>query len=160
MFQVGTFVVTILAFLVLFWLIQRYGFKPLARVMETRRLHVEKEISDAEEQRAQAEQLLQEQRTLLEQARTDAKQLLDTARIRSDEQAREIIADARAEADRLLEEARTLIERERADALDEVLQKVAAITVDLADRLLRGHVTSEVHEEMLAEAQKQLEEVV
>ncbi|WDL95202.1 F0F1 ATP synthase subunit B [Alicyclobacillus sp. ALC3] len=159
-FEVGTFVVSIITFLILFWLIQRFGFKPLANVMEQRRLHVEKQISDAEEQRTESEKLLHEQRTLLEQARKDAKQLLDAARTRSDEQAREIIAEAQAEAQRLLNEARQMIDRERTEALNAALEKVAGITVELADKLLRGHVTEPVHVEMLAEAEKQLGELV
>lgn len=160
MFEVGTFVVSILTFLILFWIIQRFGFKPLANVMEKRRMHVEKEISDAEDQRTEAERLLQEQRTLLDEARKDAKQLLDAARTRSDEQGREIIAQAQNESQRLLEEARKLIERESTEALNAALEKVAVITVELTDKLLRSHVSTELHQEMLAEAQQQLGELV
>lgn len=160
MFEVGTFVVSIITFLILFWLIQKFGFKPLANVMEQRRLHVEKQISDAEDHRDEAEKLLAEQRALLEQARLDARNLLDAARSRADEQSRTIIAEAQAESQRLLDEARQLIERERTEALNATLEKVAGLTVELADRLLRNHVTETVHQEMLQEAEKQLGELV
>ncbi|MDQ0189423.1 F0F1 ATP synthase subunit B [Alicyclobacillus cycloheptanicus] len=160
MFETGTFVVSIVTFLILFWLIQRFGFKPLANIMEQRRLHVEKQISDAEQQRAEAEKLLAEQRALLEQARQDARNLLDAARARADEQARSIIAEAQAESQRLLDEARQLIERERTEALNAALQQVAEITVELTSKLLRNHVSETVHKEMLQEAEKQLGELV
>ncbi|WDM02884.1 F0F1 ATP synthase subunit B [Alicyclobacillus cycloheptanicus] len=159
-FETGTFVVSIVTFLILFWLIQRFGFKPLANIMEQRRLHVEKQISDAEQQRAEAEKLLAEQRALLEQARQDARNLLDAARARADEQARSIIAEAQAESQRLLDEARQLIERERTEALNAALQQVAEITVELTSKLLRNHVSETVHKEMLQEAEKQLGELV
>lgn len=160
MFEIGTFVVSIITFLILFWLIQKFGFKPLANVMEQRRQHVEKQISDAETQRADAEKLLAEQRAMLEQARVDARNLLDAARARADEQVRTILAEAQAESQRQLDEARQLIERERTEALNAALEKVAGLTVELTDRLLRSHVSEAVHQEMLAEAQKQLGELV
>ncbi|MCL6548509.1 MAG: F0F1 ATP synthase subunit B [Alicyclobacillus sp.] len=160
MFETGTFVVSIVTFLILFWLIQKFGFKPLARMLEQRRLHVERQISEAEQNRAEAERLLAEHRALLEQSRQEARQLLDAARARADEQSREIIAAAQAEAQRLLEEARQLIERERTEALNAALDRVAELSIELTQKLLRGHVSESVHQEMVEEAQKHLGELV
>jgi len=158
--QVGTMIVSVVAFLIMFLIIQRFGFKPLGRMLEQRRIHIETEINEAEQGRAQAERLLAEQRQLLEQARNEAKQLLDAARSRADEQARELVQEAQTESARILAEGRQLIERERAEALNEVYTKVAALTVELTTKLLRNHVSQSVHDEMVAEAEKRLGELV
>lgn len=160
MFEFGTFIVSILGFLIMFWIIKVYGFAPLAKMLEQRRLFVEGQLSEAEQGRIQAEQYLQEQRQLLEQARQQAKDLLESARVRSEDQAREIIAAAQAEANRLLEEGRELIERERTEVLNEVLAKVSSLTVEISEKLLREHVTEQVHDEMVVEAEKRVGELV
>jgi F-type H+-transporting ATPase subunit b len=159
-FQLGTFLISIITFIIMFLLIRAFGFKPLANMLEQRRIHIETQISEAERGRQEAEKLLAEQRQLLEQARQDAKNLLETARVRAEEQANQIIAQAQAEAARVIEEARQSIERERTEALNAVMDRVAALTVELTSKLLRNHVSPAVHNEMVAEAEKQLGELV
>lgn len=160
MFELGTFIFSILCFLLMFWIVSRFGFKPIAKMLEQRRVHVETQIADAERGRIEAERILAEQQQLLEQARTDAKNLLEAARVRADEQARTIIQEAQAESERVLAEGRALIERERAEALNEVLKKVTGLTVELTTKLLHNHVNAQVQEEMLSEAEKRLGELV
>lgn len=156
----GTLIVSLLGFLITFWIIAKVAFKPLAKMMEQRRLHIEGQIRDAEDGRAQAERILAEQRELLEQTRHDAKEIMDVARVRAETQAQDIVQQAQAETQRLLAEGRSLIERERAEAMNGVLEKVAGLTVELTTKLLRNHVTEPVHADMLGEAQKQLGELV
>lgn len=160
MFELGTFIFSILCFLLMFWIVSRFGFKPIAKMLEQRRVHVETQIADAERGRIEAERILAEQQQLLEQARSDAKNLLEAARVRADEQARTIIQEAQAESERVLAEGRALIERERAEALNEVLKKVTGLTVELTTKLLHNHVNAQVQEEMLSEAEKRLGELV
>lgn len=160
MFEIGTFVFSIVMFLIMFWIVSRFGFKPIANMLEKRQTHVETQISEAEENRAQAERLLHEREQLLEEARQEAKYIIDSARSRADEQGRELIAQAQAEVARLLEDNRKQIGRERQEALDSVLTRVSELTVELTTMLLHNHVSPEVHTEMLEEAEKRLGELV
>ncbi len=159
-FELGTFLVSIVTFLIMFLIIKRYGFGPMAKMLEKRRLYVETQITDAEQNRLQAERFLTEQQQLLESARQQAKELLDTARIRADEMAREIVNDAQAESRRLLEENRQLIERERAEVLSGVMASVSGLTVELSEKLLRRSLSHEAHREMVEEAEKLLGELI
>lgn len=156
----GTMIVSLLGFLITYWIIAKVAFKPLANMMNQRRIHIEGQIQSAEDGRAEAERLLAEQRELLDQARRDAKELMDVARVRAEEQAQEIVKQAQAEAQRLLAEGRSLIERERAEALNGVMEKVAGLTVELTTKLLRNHVSEPVHKDMLTEAERHLGELV
>ncbi|EJY56621.1 ATP synthase F0, B subunit [Alicyclobacillus hesperidum URH17-3-68] len=159
-FQVGTFIFSIISFLIVFFFIQRFAFRPLAKMLEQRRQHVESQITEAEKSREEAASLLAEQRRLLDEARKEAKNLLDAARVRADEQAREILLKAEEEASRILEENRQAIVRERDEALAAVTQRVAELSVELTAKLLHSHVSPELHREMVAEAEKRLGELV
>lgn len=159
-FQVGTFVFSIISFLIVFFIVQRFAFKPLARMLEQRRKHVETQIHEAEKSREEAANMLSEQKRLLDEARKEAKHLLDAARVRSDEQAREMIQKAADEASRILEENRAVIARERDEALAAVTARVAELSVELTTKLLHNHVSTELHQEMVTEAEKRLGELV
>lgn len=160
MFEVGTFIFSIIMFLIMFWLVSRFGFKPIQKMLEQRRLHIETQIQEAESGRMEANRILAEQHRLLEDARKEAKNLLDVARARTEEQARKMMQDAQAEAERVLAEGRNLIERERAEAMNEVMTKVANLTVELTTKLLEGHVTAEVNQTLLSEAEQRVGELV
>lgn len=160
MFELGTFIVSIVAFLIMYWIIRRYGFGPMAKMLEKRRQYVEGQITDAEQNRLQAEQFLTEQRQLLEAARHQAKELLDAARLRAEEQATDILNEAQSESRRLLEENRQMIERERTEVLNGVMASVSALTVELSEKLLRRNLSLEAHEEMVKEAEKLLGELI
>lgn len=160
MFEVGTFIFSIVMFLVMFWIVWSFGFKPIARMLEQRREHVTSQIEEAEHGREEAERILAEQKRVLEESRNDAKAIMEAARTRAEEQTRTMIEEAQAESARVLDEGRLLIERERAEAMSEVLTKVANLTVELTTKLLAEHVTAQVQEEMLAKAERQLGELV
>jgi len=160
LFEIGTFVFSIVMFLIMFWIVSRFGFKPIAKMLENRRAHVETQITEAEESRAQAERLLNERAQLLEEARQEARYIIESARSRADEQGRQLLVQAQAEAARMLEDNRKQIERERQEALNSVLGTVSDLTVELTTKLLHDHVSAEVHKEMLAEAEKKLGELV
>lgn len=160
MFETGTFVMSIVMFLIMFWIVSYFGFKPIARMLESRRVHVTTQIEDAEKGRSEAEAILAEQKRLLEEAKNEARAIMEAARARADEQAQQLIRDAQAEAERVIAEGRELIERERTEALTAVLTKVSNLTVELTTKLLQSHVTAEVQQEMLSEAEKRLGELV
>lgn len=160
MFEFGTFVVSIITFLILFLIIRRFGFDPFNNILEKRRQFVIDQLNEAERNRLQTDQYLNDQRQLLENARHQAHELLDAARQRADEQAREIVRLAQEEAQQLLEANRQLIERERAEAMNKVLTAVSSLTVELSEKMLRRHSGEAEHQAMIAEAEAQLGELV
>lgn len=160
MFELGTFLVSIVGFLIVFAIIFKLGYKPFARILEARRVYVETQVSEAEQRKLQAEEILAENQRILEDARRQSREILDTARLRADEHLRSVVENAEKESKRLLEEAREQIERERKETLATVLQSASALTVQMAEKLLLNHVTPAVHEELEKEAKERLGELV
>lgn len=160
MFEIGTFIFSIVMFLIMFLIVWRFGFRPIANMLEQRRVHIETQILDAEKGRQEAAQVLKSQQKMLDDARNEVKAMLDAARTRADEQGRKLLADANVEAERILAEGRALIERERAEAMTGVLAKVAELTCELTTKLLQTHVSAETNAALLADAEKRLGELV
>ena len=160
MFELGTFIVSIVGFLIVFWIIFHYGYRPFAKILDQRRMYVESQITDAEARKVQADAVLAENQKLLDDARRQSKEVIENARLRADEHMRSVIEAAEKESRRLLEEAREQIERERKETLDTVLQTASALTVQVAEKLLMNHVTPSVHEELEKEAEARLGELV
>ncbi|WP_373232183.1 F0F1 ATP synthase subunit B [Cohnella sp.] len=136
----SNFVVQLIAFVILFLLLQRYAFKPLFGIMEKRREQVQEQMSSAESNRKQAELLLEEQKQALQQARKEAHDVIEQAKKTGVKQADAVVEAAKAEADRLKAEALKDIETEKNNAVAALKAEVSGLSVLIASKIIEKQV--------------------
>lgn len=151
-FELGTAIVQLIAFLILFWFLAKYAWGPLVKMLNDRREYIENQISAAEREREEAERILEEHRKLVEKARRDAHEWMENARRTSERQASEILAAAEAEARRIKEEALAEIQSEKEKALAELRDQVGELSVLLAGRILAREIDTGSHRELVERA--------
>lgn len=144
-----SFVFAIISFGILYWLLNKYAFGPLFGIMEKRREQVLKELSDAENSRAEAAKLLEEQKQALEQARKDAHNVMEQARQTSSRQAEAIIEQAKAESSRIKEEALRDIENEKNKAVAALRSQVADMSVLIASKIIEKEIDEKSQQELV-----------
>ena len=132
-----TVVAQVLAFLLLVWLLSKYAWKPLMKMMEQRRTSNEARLAHAQEERQQAEKIKKEYQEEMRQARHEAQEVIARATKISEERAVEILALAREEAEKVKKSALVDIERERDRAILEVKAQVADLSVAVAEKIIR-----------------------
>jgi F-type H+-transporting ATPase subunit b len=76
----GLMIWTIVCFLITLWVLKRYAFGPIQKMLDDRREQIRRSIEDAEHSRDEARKLLEEHRELMNQARSDAEKILAEAR--------------------------------------------------------------------------------
>ncbi|XEC95316.1 F0F1 ATP synthase subunit B [Paenibacillus tarimensis] len=133
-------VFAIVAFGILYWLLNKYAFGPLFGIMEKRRELVQEQITTAENNRKQAEQHLSEQKQALEQARKEAYEIIEQAKVTSNKQADEIVQSAKSEAVRLKDEAVKDIESEKNKAIAALRGEVSGMSVKIASKILEKQI--------------------
>lgn len=148
-------VFAIIAFAILYWLLNKYAFGPLFSVMEKRRERVQAELEQAEADRKKAEQLLAEQTEALEKARKEAYEVLEKARQTSSKQADDMINEARAEAARLKEDAVREIENEKQKAVADLRSQVGELSVLIASKIIEKEVDAKEQEALIRDHLKQ-----
>jgi len=142
-------VITIIAFGILYWLLNKYAFGPLFGIMEKRRQLVKEELAAAEESRKAAEQYLAEQKQAIEEARRQAYEMIEQAKNTSSKQAEEIIQAARNEANRLKEEALRDIESEKNKAVAALRSQVSGLSVLIASKIIEKQIDEKSHQELI-----------
>jgi F-type H+-transporting ATPase subunit b len=145
----SNFFVQLVAFLILFFLLQRFAFKPLFGIMEKRRQMVLEQMDSAKKNREEADQFIEEQKQALQQARKEAHDIIEQARITSSRQADDIIQTARSESDRLKEEARREIEAEKNKALAALKAQVSGLSVLIASKIIEKQVDEQSQKELV-----------
>lgn len=149
-------VFSIIAFLILYWLLRKFAFGPLFSVMEKRREHVLNELQSAERDRKEAQELLAEQRKALENARKEAHDILEQARITSAKQAEDIISAAKEEANRIKAEALKEIENEKNKAIAQLKSQVSAMSVLIASKIIEKQIDEKTQQELVEHYMKEV----
>ena len=144
-----TTVITMIAFLGLYLLLNKYAFGPLFGIMEKRRELVKEEISAAETSRKDAEKLLEEQKQALQQARKEAYEIIEQARATSSRQADDILAGAKAESVRLKDEAVKDIENEKNKAIAALRSQVSGMSVLIASKIIEKQIDEKSQEQLV-----------
>jgi F-type H+-transporting ATPase subunit b len=133
-------VFTIIAFLILYWLLTRYAFGPLFSVMEKRRQLVLQQMNEAAQTREQAAAYVEEQKQALQQARKEAYDIIEQSKQTGNKQAEQIIVQAKDEAVRLKDEAVREITSERNKAVAELRSEVGKASVQIASKLIQKEI--------------------
>jgi F-type H+-transporting ATPase subunit b len=125
-------------FAVLFFLLQRFLFKPVRGMLDARAQRVRESIEQAERAHRQAQQAEADRQALLAETRREAEQI----RARADEQAKRILADAETRAKERQQLAETQAEATARQIEERVMTQVRVQLADLVvmavDRVTRG----------------------
>jgi F-type H+-transporting ATPase subunit b len=100
--SLGTMIYQAFIFTVLTFLLKKYVLAKLVNVIETRKLHIEKQLQIAEMNKQEAAQNLESSNDTLKQARKSAREIMN----HSETEADLIIHDAKVEARKILKEAK------------------------------------------------------
>src|ERR1700750_2954146 len=76
----GLMIWTIVCFLITLFVLKRYAFGPVQKMIDDRRDRIRQSLDEADHAREEARQLLEEHRKLIASAQTDAEQILSEAR--------------------------------------------------------------------------------
>jgi len=154
--------VSLVQFLILYWLLRRFLWVPVTKALETRAAKIREGLELAEEARLDRERLKQEVETLLAQARAEANAIADRTAQAAEAAAAATRAEAKTEADRLRERGRLDARQLHDQALAQLRGELASMVVLAASRHLGREISAEQHraliEQSLDEAAPQLTE--
>lgn len=149
-------VIAMIAFAVLYWLLNKYAFGPLFDVMEKRRQLVLEQMNTAESSRKAAEKQMEEQKLALQQARKEAYEIIEQSRTTSSKQAEEIVQTAKSEASRLKDDALKDIESEKNKAIATLRNEVGGISVKIASKIIEKQVDEKSQEHLIGQYLKEV----
>jgi F-type H+-transporting ATPase subunit b len=133
----GLFIWTTVIFVVFFFLLRAFAWKPIMEMIQAREERIESSLQEAEAAREAMSQLKSENEALMKEARAERDKLLREAndmRERIIKEARNEASDAAAQE---REKARQQIEAEKMQAIHEIRQTSASLAIEVAEKILR-----------------------
>jgi F-type H+-transporting ATPase subunit b len=148
----GLMIWTIVLFLITLWVLKRYAFGPIQKMIDERREQIRQSIEAADAARDESRKLLEEHRQLIAQARGEAEAILAEARRTRESMEHRMREETEAERQRRLEETRKEIAAETARALEQIRAEVADLTLEAASRVVGRALDADRDRELIAEA--------
>lgn len=147
-------VAQIVNFLIIFWLLKKFAFKPILAVLEKRKetiLQTQKNAENAENALAQASEKEQE---ILSAAQKEAKHLIENATAQASILIEKANAAGKHQVEKMLIDAKTQLEKDRKDTEKELVKHVAILAVTMLKASLKDLLDEKDAEKILTKAAK------
>lgn len=139
----GLFFWMMIAFLVVFVLLCKFGFPVITQSVEKRKNFIDESLQQAHEAQERLANIEKEGESILQEAREKQALILKEAAQTRDAIVEQAQAKARQESARLIDEAKTAIAQERSAAIADIRRQVATLSVDIAGKVLRKNLADD-----------------
>jgi len=135
--NIGLVVWTTLCFAILIFILGKYAWKPILAAVKEREDSIEGALLKAEALKEEMARMTSENEDLLKQARAERDTILSEARKVKEQIINDAKDAANTEGSKLIEKARIEIDSQKAIAMADVKNQVAALSLDIAEKVLR-----------------------
>ncbi|RYY66725.1 MAG: ATP synthase F0 subunit B [Chitinophagaceae bacterium] len=143
----GLFFWTLLAFLIVFFLLRKFAWGPILSSLNAREQGIAESLESAQRVKAEMAELKSENESLLAKAREERAQLLKEARETRDKMVNEAKDQAKVEANKIIAEAQAAINAQKMAALTEVKNQVGKLVIEVTEKVLRKELSGQQAQE-------------
>jgi len=136
----GLFFWMTVVFLVVFFILWKYGFPVIVKMVDERKAFIDESLKKAHEANERLANIQKEGESILQEAREKQAQILKEAAETRDAIVEKAQDKARSEGARLLDEAKAAIEQEKKAAIADIRQQVATLSVEIAEKVLKQNL--------------------
>lgn len=153
----GLIIWTLLAFLIVFFILKKFAWKPILTSLKERETGIANALATADKVKAEMASLKNENEAMMAQAREERAQMIKDAKEATNKMISEAKEKARTEYDRILGEAQVAILQQKNAALTDVKNQVGNLVIEVSEKVLRRELANRGEQENFI---KQLAEVV
>lgn len=149
--DVGLMFWMLLAILVVFGLMAKFGFPVIINMVNERKNYIDESLQKAHEANERLASTEQEGERLLNEARARQAEILSQAKATSDSIVREAREKAQEEGAKMLQDAKAQIAAEKENALRDIRETVADLSVVIAEKVVRQKLANTTEQQKLIE---------
>ncbi|MEY2902246.1 MAG: hypothetical protein RLY89_1352 [Bacteroidota bacterium] len=143
----GLLVWTLVAFLLVFFILKKFAWKPILETLKERETGIAEAIASADKIKTEMAALKNENEALLAQAREERAVLIKEAKETANKMVSDAKEKARAEYDRIVADAQSAITQQKNAALTDVKNQVGSLVIEVAEKVLRKELANKAEQE-------------
>ncbi len=144
-----TFIAQICNLFIQIYLIKRFLFKPVNKILEERRAMADAQIKDAVKEKTEAEAMKVEYEQNMLEAKNKANEILKTAQKTAAVQSEEMLKEASLQAAALKEKAESDIAQEKRKAVNEIKDEIGGMAMEIAGKVIEREIKEDDHTKLI-----------
>ena len=139
-------IITIINFLVLLYLLNKYVVKSLRKFLVARKEKIENDISEAEKLKLEAQNLIEENKTEVKKNRSEMKKEKELFIDKANEEAKDIIEDAKKKEQDIIDKVAQELQLERKKVMALLETDLSKIVIGVSEKVLKEKLDSSADE--------------
>lgn len=148
----GTLLWQIVNFIILCAILGHFCYKPMLKVLDDRKARIQNDLDSAAAASADAKKLKESYEAQLQEAQVKAQEVISKAVKEAQVQAQAQIDAAHVAIEKEKDAASKQIERERNEALEDLKAQVAALSCDIASKIISKNMTPDANDRLISES--------
>jgi len=140
-----------LIFIILLIVLKKFAWKPMLTAVNEREQSIQESIDLAEKTRAEMENLKAQNEDLLKEARIERDKMIREASETSKKLVEEAREEGKAQQAKIVADAQKVIKAEKNAAIAELKTQVASLSLEIAEKIIKGELSSNDKQKALAE---------
>lgn len=147
--DLGLFVWNLLAFLIVFFILKKFAWKPILKSLKEREKSISDSLATAESVKAEMAQLKSENEQMIAKAREERALMLREAREAGDKIINEAKEKAKIDAAKIISDAGIAIEQKKMAVLTDVKNQLGNLVIEVSEKVLRRELSDKAEQEKL-----------
>lgn len=139
----GTVIWSSIAFLIVAFILAKFAWKPILASIKEREVSIDNSLKSAEKARQEMANLQASNETLIKEARIERDAMLKDAQETKNRIISEAKERAQEEYGKILSSAKNAIQTEKMAAIAELKSQVAALSIEIAEKVLRQELDTD-----------------
>ena len=145
--HLGLIVWTIIAFLVVLFILKKYAWKPILKGLDDREATIASSIATAERVKLEMAQLKSENEELLAAAREERAAMLKEAKEIKDKIINDAKDEAKVHASKIITDAQASINNQKMAAMTDLKNQIGNLVIEVSEKILRRELADKVGQE-------------
>ncbi len=152
----GLFIWSITTFMVLFFVLAKFAWKPLLKMLQDREDMIRTSLDDAEKAKVELERLNEKSEAIMAKARSEAQTILADGKAAAEKVKEDTVAKAKEQANKIREDAEKQILVEKDKAIADIKQEVVNISLSVAEKLIHKNLSDADNKALIEESLKKV----
>lgn len=139
----GLFIWTVLIFLIVFYLLLKFAFKPISNALRERENHINDALQSAQRAKEEMMHLKADNERILNEAREERSKMLREAKESKEQIINEARERANNEYNRIVSEAQRQIDNQKMAALIDIKNNVGKMVLEVSEKILRRELSTD-----------------
>jgi F-type H+-transporting ATPase subunit b len=138
----GLFCWTLLAFLIVFFLLKKYAWTAILKGLNDRETNIAESIASAEKVKLEMAQIKGENENLLAAAREERATMIKEAKLTKDKMIAEAKEEAKLQAAKIITDANEAIQNSKRAAMIDIKNQVGKLAIEMSEKVLRRELAN------------------